>query len=141
MTLQERRSWTFLVVVVVAYAGYVIWVVRAADGGPIADVAYQKPLLISMGASMLAAIVIEILLAIIKPVSTRKDMRDEEIGRLGDYTGYSFVVIGGIAALLMSMAEWDWFWIANVLYLCFAVSAIFEGVAKVVAYRRGLPQW
>lgn len=139
MTLQERRSWTFLVVVVVAYAGYVIWVVRAADGGPIADVAYQKPLLISMGASMLAAIVIEILLAIIRPVSTRKDMRDEEIGRLGDYTGYSFVVIGGIAALLMSMAEWDWFWISNTIYLGFVISAVIGSLTKAALYVKGMP--
>ena len=39
----------------------------------------------------------------------------------------------------MAMAEWDWFWIANTMYLGFALSGILEGIAKVVAYRRGLP--
>lgn len=38
--------------------------------------------------------------------------------------GQSFVVIGGVAALLMAMAEWEHFWIANVIYLAFVLSAI-----------------
>jgi hypothetical protein len=40
-------------------------------------------------------------------------VRDKEIGRLGEYTGQSFVVIGAVAAMLMAMAGWDHFWIAT----------------------------
>jgi hypothetical protein len=32
----------------------------------------------------------------------------------------------------------DLFWIANTMYLGFAVSALVGGVARVIAYRRGL---
>jgi Na+/H+-translocating membrane pyrophosphatase len=139
MTLEQRRSWTFLVVVVVSFTAYVVWVLTNRGDGPITDVAYQKPMLISIGASIIAAIVIEILLAIIKPVDTRKDVRDQEIARLGDYTGYSFVVIGGLAALLMSLAEWDWFWIANTIYLGFVVSGILSALTKLALYEKGMP--
>jgi hypothetical protein len=49
--------------------------------------------------------------------------------------------IGAVAAMLMALAEWDWFWIANVIYLCFVLSAILGGIIKVVVYRRSFPQW
>ena len=67
------------------------------------------------------------------------DERDREIARFSKNVGQAFLVIGGLAALLMAMAEWDWFWIANTLYLGFALSGILEGTTKVVSYRRGLP--
>jgi hypothetical protein len=43
--------------------------------------------------------------------------------------------------MLMATAGWDRFWIANVIYLCFVLSAILGGIAKVVVYRRSVPQW
>ena len=73
--------------------------------------------------------------------SRLKDERDRQIGRLGDYTGQSFVVIGAVAAMLMAMAGWDRFWIANVIYLCFFLSAVLGAVTKVIAYRKSFPQW
>lgn len=50
-------------------------------------------------------------------------------------------MIGGVVALLMAMAEVQHFWIANVIYLTFVLSAILGSVAKVVAYRRGFQPW
>jgi len=67
------------------------------------------------------------------------DARDREIGRVGDYTGQSFVIIGATAAMLMAMAGWDRFWIANVIYLCFILSAILGSVTKIIAYRTSFP--
>ena len=43
--------------------------------------------------------------------------------------------------MLMAMARWEPFWIANVLYLCFVLSVVLGSVTKVVVYRRGLPLW
>lgn len=89
---------------------------------------------------MVAAIVLEILVGIVTPNASRAtDVRDKEIGRLGEYIGQSFVAIGGVAALLMALAEWDWFWIANVIYLNFALAAVLAAVAKVVIYHRPFP--
>jgi hypothetical protein len=73
--------------------------------------------------------------------SRLKDARDRQIGALGDYVGSSFVVIGGVAAMLMAMAGWDRFWIANVIYLCFFLSAIVGSVTKVIAYKQPFQQW
>ena len=38
----------------------------------------------------------------------------------------------------MAMAKWDYFWIANVLYLGFTLSAIVGAAVRLVGYRRGL---
>jgi hypothetical protein len=43
--------------------------------------------------------------------------------------------------MLMAMAGWDRFWIANVIYLCFFLSATLGSAAKVIAYRKNVPQW
>jgi hypothetical protein len=40
-----------------------------------------------------------------------------------------------------AMAEADHFWIANALYLAFALSAVTESVSKIFAYRRGFQPW
>ncbi len=65
-------------------------------------------------------------------------MRDKEIDRFGEFATRWFLITGAVAALFMAMAEWDYFWIANVIYLGFALSAIASSVLKLVAYRRGI---
>jgi hypothetical protein len=75
------------------------------------------------------------------PGVPRQRRTDRQIGRLGDYTGQSFVIIGAVAAMMMAMAGWDRFWIANVIYLCFVLSAILGSITKTIAYRRSVPQW
>jgi hypothetical protein len=39
------------------------------------------------------------------------------------------------------LLEVDYFWIANVLYLCFTLSAVLSSIAKIFAYRRGFHPW
>ncbi|GAA1008103.1 hypothetical protein Aple_045130 [Acrocarpospora pleiomorpha] len=140
MTLEEKRAWIRLVVAVAAYGGYVAVVLTQAGGRPLAEAPYGAALLGSVGAAIIAAIVIEIVVnALDRQASLMKDERDREIGRLGDHVGQSFVVIGGVAAMLMAIAEWEHFWIANVVYLCFVLSAVLGNVTKVIVYRRSLP--
>lgn len=142
MTHVEKRAWIRLVVAVLAYAAYVVAVLRRADGGPLPDVPYAAALLWSVGGAIAASIVAEIVMGIVNPRASRViDVRDREIGRLGDHTGQAFVVIGALAAMLMAMAEWDRFWIANAVYLGFVLSAILGGVTKIIVYRRSLPEW
>jgi hypothetical protein len=38
-------------------------------------------------------------------------------------------------------AGWDRFWIANVIYLCFFLSAVLGAATKIIAYRKGFPRW
>jgi hypothetical protein len=74
-------------------------------------------------------------------VVDRTDQRDREIGRFGEHIGQSLVVVGGVGALALALLEVDYFWIANVLYLCFTLSAVLGSVAKIFAYRHGFHPW
>jgi hypothetical protein len=142
MTHQEKRAWIMLVVSVAAYATYAAVILSRAGGQPLPRVSYAATLLWTVGASILASIVLEIALGVVNPRASRlKDDRDRQIGRLGDYTGQSFVIIGAAAAMLMAMAGWDRFWIANVIYLCFFLSAVLGAATKIIAYRKGFPRW
>ncbi|TCB94299.1 hypothetical protein E0H26_21675 [Micromonospora zingiberis] len=142
MTHQERRAWIMLVVSVIAYAGYVTVVLGRRDGGSLVAVPYVGALLWTVGGAMVASMVAEIVMGMANPRASRvTDARDREIGRLGDHVGQAFVIIGAVSAMLMAMAEWDRFWIANVIYLCFVLSAVIGSLAKVIVYRRGVPQW
>jgi hypothetical protein len=137
---EEKRAWIMLVVSACAYAAYVIVIVGRAGPTPLAAVAYEAPLLWSIGAAIAAQLGLGIIVG--GPAKARKrDQRDREIRWISEYAGQSFVVIGGVAALLMSLAEVDYFWIANVIYLMFVLSATLGSVAKISAYRRGFQSW
>jgi hypothetical protein len=131
-----------LVVGVLGYAVYLILILGRLDGRALTDVPYAATLLWTVGGAIVAAIVAEIGMAIVNPRASRvTDVRDKEIGRLGERVGQAFVVVGAVAALLMALADWDRFWIANVIYLCFVLSSVLGSVTKVVVYRGSFPQW
>ncbi|MFC4006706.1 hypothetical protein ACFOY2_05705 [Nonomuraea purpurea] len=142
MTLEEKRAWIRLVVTVAAYSGYVVVVLGRAGERPLAEVPYAAALLWSVGTAIVAAMVAEVIAAAVKPkASLVKDVRDREIGRLGDHVGHSFVAIGALAAMFMAMAGWERFWMANAIYLGFVLSSVLGNVTKVIAYRGSFPQW
>ncbi|MCY7411777.1 MAG: hypothetical protein LH471_01855 [Salinibacterium sp.] len=142
MSFEEKSAWLHGVISVVAYIVYLAILLPMVGIGGISSVAYELPLLATIVGAIIAAIIGSIALAVSSPRSAgQKDQRDRQIYRFGEYTGQSFVVIGGVAALLMALAQWDTFWIANVIYLCFVLSAILSTIAKAVAYRRGMPEW
>lgn len=142
MSFEEKNTWVFGVVSLVAYGVYVAIILGRAEGGPLAEVSYVETMLWTIGAAIVAGIVGRIVVMIASPKDAdKKDERDKQIYRFGEFVGQSFVVIGGVAALVMSMAEVDHFWIANSLYLTFVLSALLGSVAKIVAYRRGFQSW
>lgn len=142
MSFEEKSAWIMGVVAVGSYSVYLTFVLGLAGSRPLTEVSYVVPLLWTVGASIAASIALHAVMGISSPRDAgKKDQRDKEIYRFGEYIGQSFVVIGGVAALLMAMAELDHFWIANVIYLTFVLSAILGSVAKIVAYRRGFQPW
>ena len=142
MSFEEKSAWIMGVMAAASYGVYLAIVLGLAGTMPFAKVPYVAPLLWTVGASIVASIALHALIGIFSPREAgKKDQRDREIYRFGEYIGHSFVVIGGVAALLMAMAEWDHFWIANVIYLTFVLSAILGSVAKIVAYRKGFQPW
>jgi hypothetical protein len=142
MSFEEKSAWIMGVAAVASYGVYLAVILGRAGTANLAGVPYVGPLLWTVGASILGSIALHAVIGISSPREAgKKDQRDREIYRFGEYIGQSFVVIGGVAALLMAMAEWDHFWIANVIYLAFVLSAILGSVAKIVAYRRGFQPW
>jgi hypothetical protein len=142
MSFEERNTWVYAVVSLVAGAVYLAIVLARAQGTPLVEVPYVATMLWSIGGAIVAAIAGRVLTAIAWPGDAdKKDERDREIERFGEYVGQSFVGIGAVGALVLAMAEADQFWIANAIYLSFVLSALLSSTAKIVAYRRGFPPW
>ena len=119
MSYEETGTWVYLAVSVAGYGVYLsLLLPQLASGVAVEDVDYVAPKLWTIGGAIVAAIVGRILVEIVFPSeSTKGDVRDREIDRLGTRVGGSFVVIGALGALVLSMLEADWFWIANVVSL------------------------
>lgn len=142
MAFEEKRAWVFIAVTLAAYLTYVAVVLAGAGDAPLAEASYVPAMLWSIGGAIAASVVIEVVLvAAGGREQRRKDQRDREIDRFGTWVGHAFLVIGGVAALVMAMAQAPYFWIANAIYLCFALSSLLGGLARVAAYRRGFHPW
>jgi hypothetical protein len=142
MGSEERGAWIMLVVSLAAYAIYVALILGQARGIQLHELPYVPIMLWTIGGAIVASILLNIIGSIIlRDGQEKKDQRDREIYRFGEYIGQSFLVIGGVAALVMAMAEFPYFWIANAVYLAFVLSAALASVAKVIGYRWGLPAW
>lgn len=142
MASEERMAWQFGILAIVGYAVYLTIIFGAAGATPLTEVAFEWPMIWTILGSIVVAIVLSIPFGIMFPKRAEKpDVRDKQIGRFGDHVGHGFVVAAALAAMLMALADWDRFWIANVIYLGFMLSAILSSVAKIVAYRKGFQPW
>ncbi len=141
MAVEEKRAWAMAIVAVVGIRRmYVVCLVLGrADGRLVAEAPYVGTALWTIGIGIIVGIVSGIWFGIAaREEGHAVDERDREIGRFGDYIGQSFVVIGGVSAMALAMFEAPHFWIANVLYLCFVLSAVLGSVTKIAGYRWGL---
>ena len=142
MALEEKRAWIMALVVACTYAVYAVIVLSRAGDGPLTEVPYVATLLWTIGTAIVVTIVLSVAAEAVTPKDSRKkDERDREIERFGEYTGQSFTAIGGVSVLVMALAEVDHFWIANALYLAFALSSLLASVTRIFAYRRGFQRW
>ena len=142
MSSEERNAWIGAVLGVIALVVYTVILLSRADGAPLTEVPYVDLMLWTIGISIVVTIVVTIIAAIFSPKDRdKKDRRDKEIHRFGEYAGQSLLVVGSLGALLLALAEADHFWIANALFLGFLLSAILGSIVKIVAYRRGFVAW
>ncbi|MCP2326649.1 hypothetical protein HDA40_005156 [Hamadaea flava] len=142
MPYEEKRAWIMGVVSAVAYAVYVAVVLGRSAGSSLTEVPYAGLMLATIGAAIATTILVSIVAGIFSPrTRDRVDERDREIGYLGDRIGQSFIVVGGLAAMLLALAKADYFWIANVIYLGFFLSATVGSAAKVFAYHKAFQTW
>jgi hypothetical protein len=139
VSYEEKGTWVYLVTSAGAYLVYLAIMLGRAASTPVDRVPYVAVLLWTIGASIIASIVGRVVVETARPSDSRRaDIRDREIFRFGEYASRWFLVAGAAAALLMALARWDYFWIANVIYLGFVLWAVAGSVLKLIAYRRGL---
>ena len=137
MSYEEKSAWVMGVLAVAALAVYAAITLGQAADLPLTETPYVPTMLWTIGGSIIASIVIHIGIGMTSR-NRKKDQRDREFYRFGETVGHGFLVAGALAALVMALLEWDYFWIANVLFLAFILSAIVAAIAKIVAYRRGI---
>ena len=138
MSYEEKGQWVYLVVTSVTTVAYLVLVIGQAGGGRLTDVDYVPILLWTIGVAIAASIVGHIVIAIARPDEPHTaDVRDRDIGRRGEYVGGTILGIGMVIPFLLAIFEADHFWIANAMYVVFALAALVGTVIKLVAYRRG----
>lgn len=143
MVYEERNVWAGLIVSVLAITAYVVVVLQQAAGGPLTDVDWFPVMLWTIGLSIVITIVFSVVWGMIAGARDpdgvgRSDIRDRDIGRMGSRVEQAFIVIAGLGVIALCAVDADVFWIANTMFLGFAVAAMVGGVARVTAYRRGL---
>jgi hypothetical protein len=131
MTGEEKRAWIHGSTSVVAYLSYLAVVL-------LTDTGYVAAMLWCIGAGIAGTLLLYAVIAARGPREPR-DERDREIEHFGEYVGRAAIGLGGVTALVLALVEADHLWIANALYLGFVLSALLEAMARLAAYRHGLP--
>jgi hypothetical protein len=149
MPFEEKITWVDLVVTVAVPTVYLITMLRRLGEVSAADIAYRRPLLLALGVSVGLTIAGSILVEIGASISAtlkgqsasnstdRKDERDKTIARHGDLIGFYVASAGMAGVLALVMLEYEYFWIANALYLSFVISSLVGSIVKLIAYHRG----
>ena len=143
MVYEERNIWASLVVSVIGVTVYVVLVLVQAGGGPLAEVDWVPLMLWTIGASIVAAILVSIVWGMLAGMRDpdgvgKSDQRDRDIAHMSTRVGQAFLVIAGLGVIVLCAFQAEWFWIANAMFFGFALSSIVGGIASVIAYRRGL---
>lgn len=138
MSNEEKGQWVYLVVIVLTYVAYVAIVLSRAGTGELTDVDYVPLMLGAIGVGIALSIVGRIVVAIASGGDHDEDVRDREIGRFGEYFAGTVLGVAMVVPFILALAEVDWFWIANAMYLAFVTGAVVGAAVKLVAYRRGI---
>lgn len=143
MVYEERNVWAGLIVSVVVIPAYIVIVLQQAASRPVDAIDWFPPMLWTIGAGIVATILVSVVWGIVAGRGDpdgvgRSDIRDRDISRMGTRVEQSFLVLAGVGVIVLCAVGADVFWIANTMFAGFAVSAVVGGVARAVAYRRGL---
>jgi hypothetical protein len=139
MSYREKGAWIYFVVTISSYGAYVAVILGRAGGAPLADVAYVRPMLWTIGIAMVASMVGRMVVEMAKPTDSHKsDARDKDINRFGEYIGGTTLAVCMSVPLGLAMARAEYFWIANAIYSAFVLWALVSTAVKLIAYRRGL---
>jgi hypothetical protein len=136
MTFEEKSQWAYGFASLIVPATYFAWLARKiGDAGAVADIAYVRTLLWAIGAGIL-----------VNGIDGRraakgaglKDQRDREIARRGNAIGFIVFSVLVVAPFALALRDAETFWIANAIYLAYALTAVIGVAIKAVLYRKGV---
>jgi len=138
MSFEEKVAWAYPVVLLLTAAIYSAHVFGQLPEVPVTEIAYVRPMIMALVITVVAMIIAAILAAVSAPSEAdKKDERDVNINRHGDAVAGNVLGVATLLPLGLTMAEFDYFWIANSIYLACIVSGVVSSIVKIVAYRRG----
>ena len=142
MSFDEKSTWIYAVITIVVPGVYLATLVGQLQTTPITEIAYQGPMLATVGLGVVLAIAAHIAIAISSPKDAdKRDERDTNINRYGEYIGSLVLYAGMLGALGLALAAVEHFWIANAIYSTFVLAGLTTSAVKIVAYRRGFRPW
>jgi hypothetical protein len=140
----ERNTWAQLIASAGGTLVYMAIVLPQLSTTAPEDIDWVWPMVWTILGAIGVSIVVSILWGIFAGMANpdaghTADLRDREIGQLGDRVGQGLLILGSLAALILAMVRADWFWIGNVIFLGFFLSAFLGGLTRIIVYRRGMP--
>lgn len=142
LSFEEKIAWGGLIVAIVHGIVYMSVLLTRAVTTPMPETPYVDALLWSLGAGIIAMIILSIVVASTSGRDGRaSDVRDKQITARAEFTARGVLVAVALGAMILAMLEREGFWIANLLYLGFLLSSLLETVTKIALYRRGVPAW
>ena len=138
MSYEEKGVWVYILAVAATASVYAFIIGGKLASQSVDEVDFGSTLLWSIGISIGLNIVLRILVEIFTPSDSYKvDARDKAISRRGGYVNGMIIAIGMAGPLLLAIADFDNFWVANAIYAVFIIAAIASSVVQGVTYRRG----
>ena len=138
MSYEEKGVWVYILAVAATASVYAFTIAGKLSSQSVDEVDFASTLLWSIGISIGLNIVLRILVEIFTPSDSYKvDARDKAISRRGGYVNGMIIAIGMAGPLLLAIADFDNFWVANAIYAVFIIAAITSSVVQGVTYRRG----
>jgi hypothetical protein len=142
MTFSEKSSWVVLAVAMPVLLVYAVLVVPQLLAVPVDEVDWVPPMAFAVIGFVVANVLGNIVAAISNPAAAEQhDQRDTQIQQYGVRIGSWLVVAGACIALVLTMLEAPYFWIANALFLGGIAASITSSIAKIAAYRGTFQPW
>lgn len=139
MTFEERSQWAYAFAALATTLVYFTWLGLQLADRPAAQVEFVKPLLWTIGASMIVHALGTGFVRGSNPADAdKRDDRDREVGRRADAISFLVFSIAALPGFVLAIVDADTFWIANSLFAAYALTAVTGVVTRSVLYRRGI---
>lgn len=139
VSFQAKSTVVTMIAMVGAYGWYGVTVSRLATDSPVSAISYQPLVFIVAVPLVVLATIGHIAISALNPSEAdSSDERDREIARRGGVVGGWVVSAAALAALFASMAELDYFWLAQLLIAGLVLAELADGAWRLVLYRRGV---